>query len=237
MTNYGFEPRMSFDLIDCDGTARERVAKRLVTNITDKMQNIWDHAKAQLTKARDSQQRQANKTRTLAPDYKVGDMVWLSTKNINTTRPSRKLDHKWLGPYSIKRVMPGACELDLPQSMKIHSTFHTSLLRPVADDPLPGQIPLPPPPVMTEDEDDEWELDDILDSRRYRGRLQYKVAWTGHPPDPTWYPATNFSNAQETVDEYHRKYPSKPGPVQSTPAQIALLISHNPQDKLDSRCD
>ena len=30
--------------------------------------------------------------------YNVGDKVWLSSKNIKTTRPMKKLDNKWLGP-------------------------------------------------------------------------------------------------------------------------------------------
>lgn len=28
----------------------------------------------------------------------------------------------------------------------------------------------------------EWEVDRILDSQRYRGKLRYLVAWKGYPP-------------------------------------------------------
>ena len=58
--------------------------------------------------------------------------------------------------------------------MRVHDVFHSDLLRPVADDPLPGQKNELPGSIVVNDED-EWEIDDILNSRRYRRRLQYRV--------------------------------------------------------------
>lgn len=49
-------------------------------------------------------------------------------------------------------------------TMKIHPVFHVCLLEPVAQDPLTGQIQPPPPPVVIDDEL-EWEVEEILDSR------------------------------------------------------------------------
>ncbi|KAH0605094.1 uncharacterized protein H6S33_005076 [Morchella sextelata] len=83
-----------------------------------------------------------------------------------------KFDWKRIGPYSIKRIInPYAYELELPRSMKIHPVFHVSLLSPKANDPLPGQQQLLPPPVEIEGEE-EWEVEDILDSRKRRGRCE-----------------------------------------------------------------
>ena len=61
-------------------------------------------------------------------EYKVGDKVWLSTKNIKTERPLKKLDHKMVGPFKIKALVRSLCRLELPTSMKIHDVFHPSLL-------------------------------------------------------------------------------------------------------------
>src|SRR5882724_2174565 len=35
------------------------------------------------------------------PPFKVGDTVWLDAWNIRTTHPSKKLDHRFLGPFPI----------------------------------------------------------------------------------------------------------------------------------------
>ena len=42
-------------------------------------------------------------------EYKVGNSVWLSTKNIRTERPSKKLDHKIVGPFKIKALVGLSC--------------------------------------------------------------------------------------------------------------------------------
>lgn len=58
-----------------------------------------------------------------------------------------------------------------------------------------------------------WQVeiiqDSVLDSE---GRLYYQVAWTGWPPDPTWYPASNFKYCPAKLQEFHAVWPTKPGP-------------------------
>ncbi|KAH8152703.1 uncharacterized protein LAJ45_02927 [Morchella importuna] len=122
-------------------------------------------------------------------------MVFVSAKNIRTTRNSRKLDWKKLGPFPIKAVIsPYAYRVDLPRSMKMHPVFHVSLLDPAAQDP-------------------EYEVDGILDSRTTRNNgLQYFVKWTGYT-DPTWEPAA-YHNDTAAVDIFHAQYPGKPGPLE-----------------------
>ena len=68
----------------------------------------------------------------------------------------------------------------------------------------------PPLPVIVESEE-EWEVEEILDSRRTRGRLQYLVKWRGFT-DPTWEPEENLTEV-EAVDTYHGRYPEWPAPI------------------------
>ena len=120
---------------------------------------------------------QANRKRSDAA-YDRGDMVFLSSRNISTERPSRKLDDKMLGPFRVSDKVGSSYRLELPSSMRIHDVFHPSLLRKAAIDPLPGQQTEPPRPVVVDDQE-EWEIDDILDARlsgRNR-RLQFRVRW------------------------------------------------------------
>jgi len=65
------------------------------------------------------------------PNLQSGVMVWLLPRNIETTRPSKKLDYKKIRPFKIlTKIGTSAYRLALPPSMAIHNTFHISLLEP-----------------------------------------------------------------------------------------------------------
>ena len=107
----------------------------------------------------------------------MGDKVWLNLKNISTERPSKKLD--WVhAKYTVKRTFsdsPHFYELDTPKG--IHNKFHTSLLRPAANNPLPSQQvdDSQPPGLLMENAELEFGIDKILDSRtRKLGRGKRK---------------------------------------------------------------
>ena len=139
-------------------------------------------------------------------------MVWLLPHNIHTTRPSRKLDEKKIGPFKIKaKIGSNAYKLDLPTSIRIHNTFHISLLKPYEDDKFPSEIQEPPPHIQTEGED-EYELEEIIDSRFHYNKLQYRAMWKGYSPEhnKVWYPAKNFNNASLAVEPFQHQYPGKP---------------------------
>ncbi|MBW0576353.1 hypothetical protein O181_116068 [Austropuccinia psidii MF-1] len=101
-------------------------------------------------------------------------MVWLSSKNIESTIPTKKLSERWLGPFPmLKKVSIHAYHLKLPsQWTSIHPVFHISLLEPVKTSTIPNRNQEPPPPIIIEEED-EWEVSQILDSKLKRGKLWY----------------------------------------------------------------
>ncbi|OJD10565.1 hypothetical protein AJ78_08459 [Emergomyces pasteurianus Ep9510] len=109
-----------------------------------------------MASAKQEQEDQANVRRDPAEQYKVGDLVWLSLKNIRTTRPSRTLDYRH-AKYEVLEVL-GSHNYRLNTLSGIHN----------------------PPGIMGEDNELEWEIEDILDERpRGRGR-QYLVKWVGY---------------------------------------------------------
>jgi hypothetical protein len=68
----------------------------------------------------------------------------------------------------------------------------------------------PPPPVEIEGEL-EYEVEQILDSQLFRGKLQYLVKWVGYTEEHnTWEPAENLQHTQEAIDIFHRLHPSAP---------------------------
>ena len=94
--------------------------------------------------------------------------------------------------------------------MRVHPVFHISHLVPVAENPLPGQVQPNLPPIIVNGEE-EFEVDEILDSRlRYR-KLEYLVKWIGEY-NPTWEPFINLENSPDVVQSFHEQYLTKPGP-------------------------
>ena len=107
--------------------------------------------------------------------YKKGYIVFLSTKNIDTARPSKKLDHKMISLFKIFRETNESYELDLPDSIKQKClVFYSSLLQRAATDPLSGQEEQPAPPITVQDEE-HFEVDAILDARRHYRKVQFKA--------------------------------------------------------------
>ena len=165
----GYIPRMSFDPVDlCKESTRKRLANTKARSIASDMEKVWRFARSEMAYSQEMQAKAADRYQKSVKKYKVGDSVWLSTKNIKTERLSKKLDHKMVGPFKIKALVGSSCRLELPTSMRIHDVFHPSLLRKASADPLPGQHNDPAPPVIVNDEK-KWEVDDILDARK-RGR-------------------------------------------------------------------
>lgn len=209
--NYGFNPRFTVKPRS-DQPPRNNDELHADQNV-ELLQEIHAFCRSEMAFAQARQTEYANKSRLPAPSFQVGDLVTLNARNIKTIRPSKKLDWKRLGPFPVEAIVSShAYRLTLPATMKVHPVFHVSLLEPAASNPLPGQHNPPPPPIEVDNEE-EFEIEDILDSRHFgrNRRLQYLVRWTGYP-DPTWEPAENLEEAA-ALDRFHHLFPDKPGPL------------------------
>ncbi|KAI3356936.1 hypothetical protein L3Q82_003577 [Scortum barcoo] len=93
-------------------------------------------------------QKSANKLRRPAPDYLPGQKVWLSSRDLPLQVPSRKLAPRYIGPYVVEKIInPSSVRLKLPPSLRIHPTFHASLLKPFTPSELCPPSDSPPPPA------------------------------------------------------------------------------------------
>ena len=103
------------------------------------MENLHQTLQEERTTAQLRQKENYDKHKKLDPNLKSGDMVWFLPRNVKTTRPSKKLDYKKMGPFNItKKVGMSSYKLDLPASMTIHNTFHISLLEPYENNKFPS---------------------------------------------------------------------------------------------------
>lgn len=184
-----------------------------VNAFKEQMKIGLDEAKAAIKKAKDKYACYYNRRRTPAPTFQKGDRVWLDSSDIKTTRPSKKLDHKWWGPYTVeKAVGPGAYRLKLPHSMRrLHPVFPVVKLELAQPDPITSRIPPPPPAPVVIDDHEEEEVEEIVNSRIWRRKLQYKVRWKGYgPEDDTWEPVDHLTHAPAALAEFHLRHPGAP---------------------------
>ena len=132
-----------------------------------------------------------NKSCSAAPEYTVGQQVWLSTENLHLTCTSHKLSERWLGPYTITSLAgPNAVELKLPKLMQIHPVVNIPWVKPYCDR-LEGQPSHRPGPVnVTEDRDNKWEVDQIIDSCYKNKKLEFLIHWKGYDDTDCMYLGT-----------------------------------------------
>ncbi|GLB40105.1 putative chromo (CHRromatin Organisation MOdifier) domain containing protein [Lyophyllum shimeji] len=207
MLDIGWNPRMGFEprpLNSNNETANE---------FFERMKLVQEEAKVALAKAKDNMARYYDQRRIPAPEYKPGDCVYLDASDIETKHPSKKLSHRYLGPYTVERqVGPLAYKLRLPRSMShLHPVFNAVKLRLAPLDPIPGRRARPPPPPTLINNKEWFDVEDILDSRIFRRKLQYKVKWKGLRLRGRFLePVENVAHARDLVREFHRRIPTLP---------------------------
>ena len=97
---------------------------------------------------------------------KVGNLVIVSSKNLRTRRPSKKLDHKMQDPFEIEKVVsPNAVMLKLPRRWRLHNMLQVSLLEPYHVSSKASRAP--PDPERVRNKVMRW----MLMSKKVNGRL------------------------------------------------------------------
>ena len=168
--NYGQDPRMGFE--------RRKKGKYVgAEKFIKKMKEIQEEMKAVLKKAQEDMRRYADRKRSDIDEYKVRDLVKLSTKDLKyqmVRRRTEKLTERFVGPYKIKEiVLLNAVKLELPSTVKIHLVVNVSRIQRYIGQ-VEGQKKEQPAPVIIEGEE-EWKVEQILNKRKVRGKDKYLV--------------------------------------------------------------
>uniref|UniRef100_A0A9J8CWH8 Tf2-1-like SH3-like domain-containing protein n=1 Tax=Cyprinus carpio carpio TaxID=630221 RepID=A0A9J8CWH8_CYPCA len=148
--------------------------------------HTWRRARETLLQVGARTKAKADRRRTKPPVYVVGQKVWLSTKNIPLRSVSNKLAPKFIGPFTVTKIIsPVAVRLKLPPAYRrIHPAFHVSKIKPVFHSHINPPVPVPPP----------------------RGRgFQCLVDWEGYGPEERgWVPARDILD-HSLIDDYNRQ--------------------------------
>jgi len=134
----------------------------------ERMQEIQEKAKAVLNKVQKDMKKYADRYRGEVEEYKVGDLVLLSTKDLKyqmVGRRMEKLTERFVGPYKVKSIVSmNAIELELPSTVKIHPVVNVSRVQRYTSQ-VEGQKKEMPQPVVIKGEE-EWEVEKIMNKRR-----------------------------------------------------------------------
>jgi len=212
--NYGFNPETHWvktatadpDKMDWTNPAAEKMLQR--------WQGIWSYLQDNILGAQERMRRyyDAHVQRQLM--LRPGDLVMVNMRNMKTKRPSKKLDHKKLGPVAIlEAVGKRAFRVQLPKEARNHPVFHVSELEPYRKSTMEGRHQ-PPPPVTEIEGEANFVVETIGRSRenKRRNRVEYLVFWEGYAPEEaTWEPLESLQGtADEALRGFHGRYPKQP---------------------------
>jgi hypothetical protein len=158
-----------------------------------------------LAKAKDAMKRHYDKNH-LEKVFRVGDLVYVRAKHIETGRPSKKLDAKMIGPFAIiDKFGSQSYRLNLPPLLRhIHPTFHVSML-----EEHHGNTAQEGPAPIIVDGEPEYKVERILAHKGTKPRM-YRVKWEGYGDmDATWEPQESLENVQ-ALQEYEEKLRCEP---------------------------
>lgn len=112
--------RMSFSYeSQAAKNARQRQEFKEVKSITKRLKKALTRTKTNLVATQKAMTVTANKKRQPV-SFKVGDNVWLNSKNLRTNRLSKKLDDKMIRLFQITIKHESSCVLNLSNSMNVH---------------------------------------------------------------------------------------------------------------------
>jgi len=121
--NNGQDPRIGFEI-------RKKGKYKEVEKFAKRMRSVQEEAKAVLQKVQEEMKRYVNRERGEVEEYRVSDLVLLSTKDLKYQMVGRQIEkftECFVGPYRVKVIISSnAIELDLPSTVRIHPVINVS---------------------------------------------------------------------------------------------------------------
>ena len=91
---------------------------------------------------------------------------------------------------------------------RIHPVFHTDLLTPYRETVLHRENYSRPVPDLIDGEE-EYEVEEVLDSRRRRRKLQYLVKWKGYPDSDNQWVNQDDMSADLAIQDFQKRTPNR----------------------------
>jgi len=175
----------------------------------EKMKEIQEEAKAVLGKAQEDMKKYADRRRSEVNEYKVGDLVMLSTKDLKyqmVGRRTEKLTKRFVGPYKVQKIVSlNIVKLELPSIVKIHPVVNVSRIRCYVGQVEEQRKEQLAPVIIAGEE--KWKVRRILNKQKIREKDKYLVRWKGFIAESdTWERRENLGNAKRAIEEFEKEY-------------------------------
>ena len=106
--NYGHHPRKGLE-------PKKEYKIKAVKDFTERMTEARDLACSSLKQSNELMKKQYDNHQKPSIEYKRGDKVYINAKHLPHTRPSKKLDKKFFGPYEIiEKVGTSTYQIKIP---------------------------------------------------------------------------------------------------------------------------
>jgi len=98
----------------------------------------------------------------------------------------------------------------------LHPVFNVIKLSAAPEDLILGRKPQAPPPPIVVNREEEWKVEEILNSRWHWRRFQFLVKWKGFSREHNSWKVASIVKALDLVMEYYRKHPATPRHIRQT---------------------
>jgi len=163
--NSGRDPRMGFEM-------RRKEKLKGAREFMERIKKMQEEAQAALKKAQEEIKKQVNRRKEKAEEYKEGDLILLSTKDLKWQmkgRRTEKLIERFVGPYRMKRVISvNVVELDLSGTVRIYPVVNVSRIKRYKEQVL-GQKKQLTLLVIIEGEE-EYKVENVINKRKRYGK-------------------------------------------------------------------
>ncbi|MBW0580931.1 hypothetical protein O181_120646 [Austropuccinia psidii MF-1] len=209
MLEKGWNPKLPADtlkkdLIDIHPTASsfKLFLDKVRHHANQSMNNAFEYAKQKWDKS--------HKT----PEFKVGDLILVSTLNFNNIKGPKKLKDSFAGPFIIKALHgTNAVQVELSGELENkHPAFPVSLVKHYTSSdkelfPLRNETPLEVPPL---DQSEDKKVLKVLKERRLRGKneREYLVRYKNPQHEDEWILESKIPDSQRFLRRFrHERRP------------------------------
>ncbi|MBW0533575.1 hypothetical protein O181_073290 [Austropuccinia psidii MF-1] len=209
MLEKGCNPKLPVDTLKKDSVDINPTAS-IFNLLLDKVRH---HANQSMNDAFEYAKQKWDKSHK-TPEFKVGDLILVSTLNFNNIKGPKKLKDSFAGPFIIKALHGrNAVQVELSGELENkHPTFPVSLVKHYTSSdkelfPLRNETPLEVPPL---DLSEEKKVLKVLKERRLRGKneREYLVRYKNPQHEDEWIVESKIPDSQKFLRRFrHERRP------------------------------